>query len=74
LRPTYKELDRIPMPEDVSELGVRKGDEGIIENLDLRNDQVIARVRIPRSTGQAKGYVALKVLPEQQVLSSTAGA
>lgn len=67
----YQEHDRIPVPEDVPALGVKKGDEGIIRRLDLHNDTVFAFVMINYSTGQTRGWVILELKPDQRVRSYT---
>ena len=54
-----QEHDRITIPADVPALGVRKGDEGIVRNLELYNETVFAFVTITYSTGQTKGWVII---------------
>jgi hypothetical protein len=68
-RPIYQEHDVIPIPEDIPQLGVKKGDEGVIEDLNLRDNTVEASVRVYHSTRQAKGLVSLKIRPEEEVLA-----
>jgi hypothetical protein len=67
-RPIYLVNDRIPVPVDVPDLGVEKGDEGIIRELVFR-DSVTALVEIPYSTGQTRGWISVQTLPEKKVLS-----
>ncbi len=66
-----QEYDRIPIPEDVPALGIRKGDEGIVRNLELYNDTVFAFVKITYSTGRTRGWVILEIKPNQRVRSFT---
>jgi hypothetical protein len=66
-----QEHDRIPIPEDVPALGVRKGDEGIVRKLDLYNDTVFAFVMITYSTGQTRGWVIMEIKPNYKVRSFT---
>ena len=40
-------------------LGIRKGDEGIVRNLELYNDTVSAIVMISYSTNQTRGWVIM---------------
>lgn len=68
-RPVYQVHDRISIPEDVPALEVEEGDEGIIRDLVLHNDKVTAFVEVPHSTGQTKGWVFARVMPEEKVLS-----
>lgn len=70
-RPIYQVHDRISIPEDVPALEVTKGDEGIIRDLVLHNDKVTAFVEVSHSTGQTKGWVFARVMPEKKVLSHT---
>lgn len=67
--PAYTRYDRAPIPEDIPELGVKKGDEGVVEDLDLRNNNVFASVRVYRSTGQTSGMVEMQVRPRQEIVS-----
>ncbi len=71
VRPLYQEHDRIPIPEDVPALGIRKGDEGIVRKLDLHNDTVFAFVMITYSTGQTRGWVIMEIKPNTKVRSYT---
>ncbi len=71
-KPAYCAHDRASIPADIPELGVRRGDEGIVEDLDLRNNSVFASVRVYRSTGQTKGVVEMQVRPRQEVVSYAA--
>jgi hypothetical protein len=68
-RPIYQEYDVIPIPADIPELGVKKGEEGVIEGLYFRNDTVEASVRMYHSTRQTKGLVGMKIRPEEAILS-----
>jgi hypothetical protein len=68
-RPFYREHDLIPIPEDIPALGVEKGGRGLIRDLALRNDRVVALVKIDYSTGQTRGWVEMNVVPEQRILS-----
>ena len=43
-------------------LGIRKGDEGIVRNLELYNDTVFAFVMITYSTNQTRGWVIMDVI------------
>jgi hypothetical protein len=67
----HQEYDRIPVPEDVPELGVRAGDEGVIRRLTYLRDTVFAFVLMSFSTGQPKGWVVVEVKPERKVRSFT---
>ena len=66
-----QEHDRIAIPEDVPALGIRKGDEGIVRNLELHNDTVFAFVMITYSTGQTRGWVIMEIKPNYQIRSLT---
>ena len=68
----YAEYDRISIPEDVPELGVRKGNEGVIHELDYQNETVQASVLVTYSTNQPRGWVGVQVSPQQKVSSYTA--
>ena len=67
----YQEHDRIPVPEDVPVLGVRKGDQGIIRKLTYLHNTVFAFVRIDYSTGQTRGWIIMEVKPNVEVRSFT---
>jgi hypothetical protein len=67
--PKYQEHDLVPICEDIPQLDVRRGDEGVIEDLDLRNDTVVARVKVYRSTRQQKGLVEMRIRPSEEVVS-----
>ena len=54
-RVIHQEHDRIPIPEDVSELGIRRGDEGVIRRLTYLRNTVFAFVMVTYSTGQLRG-------------------
>ncbi len=47
----YQEHDRMPIPEDVPELGVREGDEGVIRRLTYLRNIIFAFVMVTYSTG-----------------------
>ena len=70
-RPVYQVHDLIPIPEDVPALEVGKGDEGVIRELVLYNDDVTAFVEISYSTGQTRGWISVEVMPEKKVQSYT---
>ncbi len=72
-RPAYQEYDVIPIPTDIPELGVKKGDEGVIDNLSLSHDTVVASVRVYHSTRQLKGMVDMRIKPGEEVVSFCAG-
>jgi hypothetical protein len=59
------------IPEDVTALGIRKGDEGIVRNLELYNDTVFAFVMITFSTNQTRGWVIMEIKPNDKVRSFT---
>ena len=67
----YQVHDLISIPEDVPELEIKRGDEGIIRDLVLLNDSVAAFVEVSYSTGQTKGWILVEVMPEEKVLSYT---
>ena len=67
-RPLVHQIhDLISVPEDVPELEIGEGDEGVIRELVLLNESVAAFVEVSYSTGQPKGWV----LVEEKVLSYT---
>lgn len=68
----FAEYDRISIPEDVPELGVEQGNEGVIHSLDYRNETVHASVLVTYSTEQPRGWVDVQVAPEARVSSYTA--
>ncbi|CAN5609945.1 hypothetical protein BH24ACT22_BH24ACT22_21320 [soil metagenome] len=70
----YAEYDRISIPEDVPELGVEKGNEGIIQSLDYQNETVYASVLVTYSTNQPRGWVDVQVAPRERVSSYSAVA
>ena len=70
-RVLYQEHDRIPVPEDVPELGVRAGEEGVVRRLTYLRDTVFAFVLVSFSTGQPKGWVVVEVKPGRKVRSFT---
>ncbi|HKH10303.1 MAG TPA: hypothetical protein VKA73_04080 [Rubrobacter sp.] len=72
--PLYREHDRIPIPENVPELGIRAGDEGVIRRLTYLRNTVFAFVMITYSTGQLRGWVVVEVKPERKIRSYTTAA
>jgi len=66
-----QEHDRIPIPEDVPELGIREGDEGVIRRLTYLRNTVFAFVMVTYSTGQIRGWVVVEIKPERKVRSYT---
>ena len=73
-RPLYTEYDRIAIPEDISELGVRKGSEGVVRGLKHDPNSVTASVMVMHSTNQTKGWVNVQVTPRRKVSSYKVGA
>lgn len=73
-KPLYTEYDRIAIPEDVSELGVKKGNEGVIHNITHHPNSVVASVMVTHSTNQPKGWVDVQVAPQEKVASYMVGA
>ena len=67
----YQVRDLISIPEDVPELEIERGDEGVIRELVLLNESVAAFVEVSYSTGQTKGWILVEVMPEEKVLSYT---
>ena len=67
--PRYQEYDLLPICRDIPQLAVRKGDEGVIEDLDLRNNTVVASVKVYHSTRQPKGLVEMRIRPSEEVVS-----
>ncbi|QIN84008.1 hypothetical protein GBA63_16170 [Rubrobacter tropicus] len=67
----HREYDRIAIPEGVPELGVREGDEGVIQRLTYLRNTVFAFVTVTYSTGQPRGWVVVEVKPELKVHSYT---
>ncbi len=67
----YQVRDLISIPEDVPELEIERGDEGIIRELVLVNESVTAFVEISYSTGQTRGWILVEIMPEEKVLSYT---
>ncbi len=55
-RVLYQEHDRMPFPKDVSQLGIREGDEGVIRRLTYMRNTVFAFVAVTYSTGQPRGW------------------
>ena len=70
----YEVHDLISIPEDVPELEIERGDQGIIRDLVLLNESVAAFVEVSYSTGQTKGWILVEVMPEEKVLSYTVEA
>jgi hypothetical protein len=68
-RPAYQEYEVIPIPTDIPELGVKQGDEGMIENLNLSHETVVASVRVYHSTRRSKGMVDMRIKPGEEVVS-----
>ena len=67
----HQEYDRISIPEDVPELGVQEGDEGVIRRLTYLRNTVFAFVTVTYSTGQTRGWVVVEIKPERKVRSFT---
>ncbi len=67
----YQVHDLISIPEDVPQLEIERGDEGIIRDLVLLNESVAAFVEVSYSTGQTRGWILVEVMPEEKVLSYT---
>jgi hypothetical protein len=59
----YRTLDVIEFSTDVPDHGVRAGERGQIEALDLRTNgnEVVATVRVPYSTGQTRCRLEVNV-------------
>ena len=70
-RVLYQEHDRMPIPEDIPELGIREGDEGVIRRLTYLRNTVFAFVMVTYSTGQLRGWVVVEIKPERGVRSYT---
>jgi hypothetical protein len=70
-RVIHQEHDRIPIPEDVPQLGIRRGDEGVIRRLTYLRNTVFAFVMVTYSTGQLRGWVVVEIKPERKVRSYT---
>jgi hypothetical protein len=70
-RVIHQEHDRIPIPEDVPQLGIRRGDEGVIRRLTYLRNTVFAFVMVTYSTGQLRGWVVVEIKPERRVRSYT---
>ena len=67
----YTEYDRIAIPDDIPELGVKKGNEGVIRRLNHDRDNVTAAVMVTYSTNQPRGWVDVQIKPEKKVSSYT---
>ena len=65
----YIEYDRIPIPEDIPELGIERGNEGVIHTLDYADNRVHASVMVTYSTNRTRGWVDMQLLPEEKVSS-----
>lgn len=72
--PMYQEHDLIPIPEDIPQLGISRGDTGVVKDLNLHNDTVVATVRTYYSTGHERGLVEMNIRPETKVISYTTEA
>jgi hypothetical protein len=61
------------IPGGMPEHGVEAGSAGEIHNLDLRRNgnEVVARVRVPYSTGQTRCWLDVKVRPDGEIVSYT---
>ncbi len=70
-RVLYQEHDRMPIPEDVPELGIREGNEGVVRRLTYLRNTVFAFVMVTYSTGQPRGWVVVEIKPERKVRSFT---
>ncbi len=70
-RVVYQEHDRIAIPEDVPELGIQRGDEGVVRRLTYLRNTVFAFVMVTYSTGQLRGWVVVEIKPERKVRSYT---
>ena len=68
----HQEHDRVSIPEDVPELGIREGDEGVIRRLTYLRNTVFAFVTVTYSTGQPRGWVVLEIKPGLKVRSYAA--
>ena len=73
-RVLYLEHDRMPIPEDVPELGIRRGDEGVIRRLTYLRNTVFAFVMVTYSTGRVRGWIVVEIKPERKVRSYTTAA
>ena len=67
----HQEHDRLAIPEDIPELGIRRGDEGVIHRLTYLRNTVFAFVKVAYSTGQPRGWVVVEIKPERKVRSFT---
>ena len=67
----HREYDRIAIPQDVPALGIREGDEGVIQRLTYLRDTVFAFVMVSYSTGQPRGWIVVEIKPERKVRSFT---
>ena len=70
----HQEHDRLAIPQNVPELGIREGDEGVIQRLTYLRNSVFAFVKVSYSTGQPRGWVVVEVKPERKVRSFTTAA
>lgn len=65
----YIQHDRIPLPQDIPEIGISRGDAGLVKGLTLHKEVVTASVRVDYSTGTPRGWVEMTVKPEERVVS-----
>lgn len=56
---TYQELEMVAIPEDIPELGVNPGDEGVIAT--VYDGGRMLDVEIGREDGSSAGFVDLKI-------------
>lgn len=70
----YQEYDRVSIPEAVPELGVEKGNEGVVHGLAYDKETVHASVLVRYSTNQPRGWIRLQISPEKKVSSYAAVA
>jgi hypothetical protein len=64
----------MPIPEDIPELGIREGDEGVIRRLTYLRNTVFAFVMVTYSTGRVRGWIVVEIKPERKVRSYTTAA
>lgn len=69
-RHAYRELDMIPMPEPIPELGVQAGEKGTVHDVYDGGRKVFAEVS--RDDGTTIGFVDLALHPEPRVISYSA--
>ena len=70
-RLAYSRLDVMDLPGSLPEQGIPAGSTGEIHKLDLvRNgNEVVARVRVPYSTGQTRCWLDVKLRPDGGIIS-----